>query len=147
MATRPAGGTVPILFGTPLKYDAAGAVVPMGEGDSGPAFAGIAAREIKSSLNYLDQDVGSYAPGEAVSVFQRGCINVRCQNGTPKLGGAVYVRLAADEDNPAAVPGGFEAVEGGGSPAGSVKLDNCQWAGPADAGGVAELRILAMQNA
>lgn len=141
VGTRPAGGTVPILFGSPLKYDAAGAVVPMGEGDTADVFAGIASREIKSSLNYLDPSVGSYAPGEAVSVFQRGCINVRCQNGTPRLGGAVYVRLAADEENPAAAAGGFEAVEGG------VKLENCQWAGPADASGVAELRILAMKNA
>ena len=102
VGARPAGGTVPILFGAPLKYDAAGAVVPMGEGDTADVFAGIASREIKSSLNYLDQSAGSYAPGEAVSVFQRGCINVRCQKGTPKLGGAVYVRLAADEENPAA---------------------------------------------
>ena len=141
VGTRPAGGTVPILFGTPLKYDAVGAVVPMGEGDTADVFAGIASREIKSSLNYLDPSAGSYAPGEAVSVFQRGCINVRCQNGTPELGGAVYVRLAADEENPAAMVGGFEAVEGG------VKLENCQWAGPADVGGVAELRILAMKNA
>lgn len=140
-ATRPAGGTVPIPFGAPLKYDAAGAVVPMGEGDTADAFAGIASRELKSSLSYLDPGAGSYAPGEAVSVFQRGCINVRCQNGAPKLGGAVYVRLTASEENPAAAAGGFEAAEGG------VKLENCQWAGPADAGGVAELRILAMKNA
>jgi len=141
VGTRPAGGASPILFGVPLKYDAAGAVVPMGEGDGAEAFVGIASRELKSSLNYLDQSTGSYAPGEAVSVFQRGCINVRCQNGTPKLGGAVYVRLAADENNPTAVVGGFEAAEGG------VKLANCQWAGPADVNGVAELRILNIQNA
>lgn len=141
VASRLAGGTKMIPFGVPLKYTAAGAVAPMEAGDKAEDFVGIAAREFKSALNYLEQGTGSYAPGEAVSVFQRGCINVRCQNGTPKLGGAVYVRLTADENVPTAVAGGFEAAEGG------VLLENCRWVGPADANGIAELRILTMQNA
>lgn len=140
-ASRLAGGTEIIPFGVPLKYTETGAVVPMGAGDTAEDFAGIAAREFKGALNYLEQGTGCYAPGEAVSVFQRGCINVRCQNGTPKLGGAVYVRLAADENIPTAVAGGFEAAAGG------VLLENCRWAGSADANGIAELRILTMQNA
>ena len=144
--TRKAGGEAGINFGAPLKYDATGAVVPMGAGDTAAVFAGIAARELKSALNYLDQSTGGYAPGEAVSVFQRGCINVRCQNGTPRLGGAVYVRVSADESIPTAQAGGFEAVEAS-TAADSVKLENCQWAGPADSNGVAELRILTMRNA
>lgn len=144
--TRKAGGETQIIFGAPLKYDASGAVVPMGAGDTAAVFAGIAARELKSALNYLDQSAGGYAPGEAVSVFQRGCINVRCQNGTPRLGGAVYVRVSADESIPMAQVGGFEAVEAS-TAADSVKLENCQWAGPADSNGVAELRILTMRNA
>lgn len=144
--TRMAGGTEKISFGTPLQYDNTGAVVPMGAGSTAAQFVGIAARELKSSLEYLKQDIGQYAPAEAVPVFQRGCINVRCQNGTPKLGGAVYVRVAADEDIPTAEIGGFEAVAAS-TAADSVKLANCQWAGSADPNGVAELRILTMQNA
>lgn len=144
--TRLAGGTEQILFGTPLKYDTAGAVVPMGAGDTAVKFVGIAARELKSALNYLEQSVGSYAAGEAVPVFMRGCINVKCQNGTPKMGGDVYVRVKADEDLPTAAVGGFEAAEAS-TAEDSVKLSNCQWAGPADPNGVAELRILTMQNA
>ncbi len=142
--TRPAGAEIP--FGAPLKYDDTGAVVPMGAGDSAEDFAGVAAREIKSSLHYLDQSTGSYAAGEAVSVFQRGCVNIRCQNGAPKLGGAVYVRLTADKSLPSAAVGGFEAAAAT-TASDSVKLANCQWAGPADADGVAELRILTMQSA
>ena len=46
--TRPAAETIP--FGTPLKYDANGCVVPMGTGDAATAFVGVAAREIKSQL-------------------------------------------------------------------------------------------------
>lgn len=144
--TRPAGGTDQIAFGMALKYNDNGAVVPMGSGSSATQFVGVAAREIKSALNYLDQNVGAYAPGEAVPVFMRGCVNVKCQNGTPKLGGAVYVRVAANAALPNAVLGGFEAVVDS-TAANTVQLTNCQWAGSADANGVAELRILTINNA
>lgn len=144
--TRPAGGTEQIAFGAPLKYDANGAVVVMGAAATAAQFAGVAAREIKSALNYLEQGAGAYAPGEAVPVFKRGAINVKCQNGTPKLGGKVYVRVTANEAVPTAVVGGFEAVADA-TAANTVELTNCQWAGPADANGIAELRILTMTNA
>ena len=140
--TRPAGGAVP--FGGALKYDAAGAVVPMGAGDTAAAFVGVASRQVKSALFYLEQNVGSYAQREAVPVFQRGCINVRCNVGVPKLDGQVYVRVTANEAVPAGVVGGFEAVA---DAANTVELTNCRWAGPADANGVAELRILTMNQA
>lgn len=144
--TRPAGGSENIVFGAPLKYDANGNVIVMGAAATATQFVGVASRELKSSLNYLDQSVGEYAPGEAVSVFQRGAVNVKCQKGTPKLGGDVYVRVTASEAAPTAVVGGFEA-EADATPANTVKLTNCQWAGSADANGIAELRILSMQNA
>ena len=144
--TRPAGGTAQIPFGAALMYDGNGAVIPMGAGATAEKFVGVAAREIKSALNYLDQDVGTYAPQEAVPVFMRGCVNVKCQSGTPKLGGAVYVRVAENAALPNAAVGGFEAVADS-TAANTVLLANCQWAGPADANGVAELRILTIINA
>ena len=140
--TRPAGAD--IAFGAALQYDANGAVVPMGAGSTAENFVGVASREVKSALSYLDQDVGSYAQGEAVPVFMRGAINVKCSVGAPKLGGAVYVRIAANESIPTGVAGGFEAAADG---ANTVELTNCQWAGTADANGIAELRILTMNNA
>lgn len=146
VGSRPAGGTEQLAFGAPLKYDGNGRVVLMGASSAAGDFVGVASREIKSSLNYPDQSVGGYAPGEAVSVFQRGCINVKCQNGTPKLGAPVYVRVTADAAIPTAVAGGFEAVAAS-TAANSVLLDNCQWAGPADANGIAEIRIMTLQNA
>ena len=88
--THPAGAA--IAFGAALQYDADGAVVPMGAGSTAEDFVGVASREVKSALNYLEQDIGSYAESEAVPVFMRGAINVKCSVGTPKLGGAVYVR-------------------------------------------------------
>lgn len=140
--TRPAGAE--IVFGAALKYDETGAVVPMAAGSAAEDFAGVAAREIKSAMSYLEQDVGSYAKSEAVTVFQRGAINVKCNAGTPKLGGAVYVRIAENESVPTGVTGGFEAAADG---ANTVQLTNCQWAGGADVNGVAELRILTMNKA
>ena len=142
--SRPAGGTARIVFGAALEYDADGAVVPMGDGSTAEKFVGVAAREIKSALNYLTQDAGAYAPGEAVPVFMRGSINVKCQNGVPKLGGTVYVRIAANASIPTAAAGGFEASADGGN---TVELENCRWAGPADANGIAELRVLTMNQA
>ena len=146
VSTRPAGGTEQIPFGAPLKYDGNGGVVPMGAGDTAAKFAGVAAREVKSALSYLEQGAGAYAPGEAVPVFQRGAVNVKCQNGTPKLGGKVYVRVTANAALPTAAVGGFEAAADA-TAANTVELTGCQWAGPADADGVAELRILAMPSA
>lgn len=140
--TRPAGAE--ITFGAALKYDESGAVAPMDAGDTAENFVGVASREVKSALSYLEQNAGSYAAGEAVPVFQRGTINVKCAVGTPKLGGKVYVRIAANESIPTGEAGGFEAAADGGN---TVELANCQWAGSADANGVAELRILTMNNA
>lgn len=146
--TRAAGvtGTNTITFGTPLKYDANGKVIPMGASATATEFVGVAAREIKTSLNYLTQEAGSYGPNEPVSVFQRGAISVKCNVGTPKLGGDVYVRVTANASVPTGVVGGFEATADE-TVANTVKLTNCQWAGPADVNGIAELRILTMNNA
>lgn len=142
--TRPAGEN--IVFGMPLVYNDNGEVVTMGAGASADDFVGVASREIKSSLSYLEQTVGTYFTGEPTSVFQRGSINVRCQKGAPKLGGDVYVRIVANESYPTAIVGGFEA-EADSTAANTVKLTNCQWAGDADANGIAELRILVMNKA
>ena len=98
----------------------------------------------RTATNYLDQSAGAYNPGEVVSVFKRGRINVLCQNGSPAFGGDVYVRVKLNKSSyPNAVVGGFEAAADSSN---SVKLTNAKWRGPADANGVAELSILNMIN-
>lgn len=144
--TRPAGGADQILFGSPLKYDENKNVVLMGASSAATDFVGVAGFEIKSALTYLDPAGGQYAPKEPVSIFMRGSINVKCYNGTPALGGPVYVRVAANESLPNAPIGGFEAVADSTS-SNTVLLTNCEWGGPADANGVAELIILTRSNA
>ena len=143
--TRPAGGETPIPFGAPLVYDATKpAVVAAGATFAAANFVGVAGCEIKSALTYLDQQAGQYAPGEPVSVFQRGSINVKCYDGTPALGGTVYVRTGTSETYTTGVSGGFSANNESGK---TVALTNCQWGGPADANGIAELVILTRANA
>lgn len=133
--TAPLGGTAIIPFGTPLVRGEGGAVIPMGTGNTGGQFIGVAGREVKSPAEFFSQSVGQYAPEEPVSVFQRGCINVKCQKGSPSIDGTVYVRVAASGNY---VVGGFEAEADGTN---TVALVNAQWNGPADNHGVAELRI------
>lgn len=142
--TRPAGGETPIPFGAPLVYDATKpAVVAAGAGFTAAAFAGVAGAEIKTALTYLTQQEGQYAPGDAVTVFQRGSINVRAY-GTPALGGAVYLRTGTSETYTSETVGSFTATNEASK---TVQLTNCQWGGPADANGIAELVILTKQNA
>ena len=133
--TAPLGGTAVIPFGTPLVRGENGAVLPMGTGNTGNQFIGVAGREVKSPAEFFSQNVGQYTPEEPVSVFQRGCINVKCQKGSPAIDGTVYVRVAASGSY---VVGGFEAEADGTN---TVALSNAQWNGPADNNGVAELRI------
>lgn len=142
--TRPAGGETPIPFGAPLVYDSTKpAVVAAGAGFTAAAFAGVAGAEIKTALTYLTQQEGQYAPGEPVSVFQRGSINVKAY-GTPALGGTVYVRTAASDTYTTEPVGAFTATNESSS---TVALTNCQWGGAADANGIAELVILTRANA
>lgn len=140
--TFPVGGSDKIAFGTPLKLSD-GKVVAMGASSNSTDFIGIAGREFKSALDYLNQGIGEYAPDEPCSVFQRGSINVKCQRGTPSYGGAVYVRITANSSYSTAVVGGFEASSDTDK---SVQLLNCAWQGPADANGIAELRILSLMQ-
>ena len=133
--TAPLGGTEIIPFGTPLVRGENGVVLPMGTGNTGNQFIGVAGREVKSPAEFFNQNVGQYAPEEAVSVFQRGCINVKCQKGSPSIDGTVYVRVS---ESGSYVVGGFEAEADGTN---TVALSNAQWNGPADNNGVAELRI------
>lgn len=142
--TKPLGGEANVNFGLALVYDENKKVVLPATGATAAQFVGISAREVKTSLNYLTQGVGQYAPGDAVPVFQRGSINVFCQNGTAAVGAPVYMRVTYNATYPNAVVGGFEAAA---DSTNSVQLTNAQWAGAADANGVAELRLLTMLNA
>ena len=146
--TAPLSGTEEVPFGAPVMMGAGGAAAPWAAGSGEDKFWGVAVREIKSSLNYLNQNKGGYRPGEAVSVMKRGCVNVICQSGTPSPGGQVFVRTTANPAKPNLAVGGFEAAEDkADSTVYTAELSSVRWKGTADANGVAELRILTMTNA
>lgn len=142
VATLPAGGSANIPFGTALKLSD-GKVVPMGAGDTDGNFIGFASCEIKTAMDYANQGTGVYAPNEPTSVFQRGCINVKCQRGTPSYGGAVYLRVTANASYPDAVVGGLEASADSDK---TIQLTNCAWRGATDANKIAELCILSLMK-
>ena len=142
--SHPLEGDAAVVFGQAVVYGTAGAVVPFGGSSTADQFVGVAAREIKSATDYLNQNAGGYQPGEAVPVLKRGRINVICQKGTPAIGGKGYVRTKANGSHPKALVGGFEAEADSEN---TVELTNAQWRGNADANGVAELSILTMINA
>lgn len=96
--THSAAGSIP--FGAAVEYDAKGNVTAMGALSTAAKFVGVAVREVKSALNYLDQSAGAYAASEAVPVLMRGSVNVKCYSGTPVLGGKVYIRVAANAAMP-----------------------------------------------
>lgn len=142
--TAPLGGTESVAFGAPVIMGTNGTAKAW-TGESAPGdFWGVAVREVKSAVDYMDQNKGSYHPGEAVPVMKRGCVNVICQSGTPVPGGTVYVRTKANAAKPNVVIGGFEAAADSEN---SVALTNAKWRGTADSNGVAELRILTINNA
>ena len=140
--THPAAGA--IAFGAGVVYGTGGAVRTAATGDTAAAFVGVAVREVKSALNYRNQNVGSYVQYDAVPVIKRGCVNGICENGTPALDGDVYLRITANASLPNAFVGGFEAAADGNN---SVKLTNVKWKGAADGNGGAEIRILETQHA
>ena len=67
-------------------------------------------------------------------VLRRGYINVACNNGTPQVGGAVYVRVAVPSG--AKVIGGIEATADG---ANTITITGATFAGAADASGNVEV--------
>lgn len=144
----PAGSS--IGFGDPVTYDSNGKAVTIpahlltASTFAASSFVGVASREVKSAMDYLDQNKGSYALNEIAAIMKRGHVNVVCQRGTAELNGDVYVRVAENASYPTAKVGGFEAAS---DTTNSVKLTNAKWAGGADGNKVAELAILSQINA
>lgn len=135
ITTKPNVGSAAIPFGTVLMQGSGG-VQAAGATLTAGTFVGIAAAQIQSASSYLSQNsAGQYEVGEAVSCFQVGRVNVKVAQGTPALYGDVYVRITADTGK---AIGDIECAADSGK---CIKLDNCQFGGPKDANGVAELVI------
>lgn len=144
ITTRPAEGN-DILFGKAL-IKGTGSNVKLADATTTMAnFVGIAGKEVKTVFDYNNQD-GVYKEGEAVSVFQRGSVNVICANGAPSIGSPVYIAITTSAFTDAKVGDICAEVEGNEN-TDYIKLTNAQWGGIADANGIAELVLLTRANA
>lgn len=96
---------------------------------------GIAVREVKQTTDYMMSE-GAYQQGDTCSILTRGCVTVKCNAGTPKAGGKVYVRV---EKNNTGVVGEFEAEQD----TGNIELENVIFTtGQIDKNNIVEITIL-----
>ena len=129
-----------IGFGDPVVLNNDNTYSKMGAGDTADSFAGIALREVKQATVFATNVKGEYKPGEPCDVAERGTVTVVCNVGTPKAGGAVYVRVAANASKPNGVVGGYEAEA---DSTNTVLIPNAKWkTGKMDANRVAEVTLL-----
>ena len=133
--TKPNVGSTAIPFGAPVMQGTNGVQFPTAS-LTAATFVGVASRQVQTADSYFAQNgAGQYNQNDAVPVFQVGRINVYVADGSPALYGDVYVRTVASGSK---AVGDFECASDTGN---NVKLDNCQWGGPKDANGIAELVI------
>lgn len=137
--THPLGGSAALAFGSAVVLGTGNAVVAVGGSSIAADFVGVALRETKSATNYLSQNTGAYAVGDAVPVIKRGCVNVKVNRGTAAYDGTVYVRIVANASYPTCPVGGFEASA---DSTNTIALTNAKFKTAADANGIAEIRIL-----
>jgi hypothetical protein len=144
VVTRPVdAASADINFGDPVVVGADGSAAKFGAANTAVQFAGVAARRIKGASLYPNQGLGSYKPQEACDIIERGSVSVKVNVGSPTVGGAAYIRIAANSGVPAGVIGGFEAAADSGK---TILLANAKFATGADGDGVAELVILTRQG-
>lgn len=135
IVSRPvATGAGQIIFGAPVQQNG-DSYLPADATLSMANFAGFAVRIVKQSIVYVDQNVGAYLENQPASVMVRGNITVTCKTGAPAVGGAVYVRIAADGVK---AVGDIEALADG---ANTVQLTNCEFNSTADSNGACEICI------
>ena len=115
---------------------ASGKFVPITTGDAASTVYGLLLRPFPVQGANASDPLGTSVPPTTgiADVLKRGYANVKCNNGTPALGGAVYVRVAAPSG--AKVIGGIEATADG---ANTILVAGAQFQGAADATGNCEV--------
>lgn len=131
--------TESILFGQAVVLNEDNTIQKIGADNTQEQCIGIAVREVKQTTNYITSE-GAYHAGDACSILTRGCITVKCNKGTPKAGGKVYVRVEEDENMENGGVGEFEAEQD----TGNIALENVIFTtGQIDKNNIAEITVLA----
>lgn len=107
---------IAIEFGQAVKRDVSGAVplaVNIAASDTADDLYGIAVRDVQSQSQvtygaYTKSFISNYIPGQGITVIRKGWVCVPVQNGTPTIGGTVYMRVTASDSNANLPIGGFE---------------------------------------
>lgn len=108
-----------IEFGQVIKRAVNAAGLPyatsIAAGDTAANVYGIAIRDVVSQSQadygaFQASQIYTYFPGQPISVLRKGYISVPVQNGTPTVGGKVYIRIAANEANANLPIGGIETA-------------------------------------
>ena len=94
-------------FGLFMKMDASGNLAALASADTAAAVLGLLVRSYPTTS--ATNELGAAAPVKSINdVMVRGYMTVKCNAGTAKKGGAVYVRIGAAAANKPL--GGIEAV-------------------------------------
>lgn len=142
VASRVASGE--LKFGTVVYYsDDNGTVKAADASFTAEKFAGVVCAEVKSSINYIDQNYGSYKDKSMASIMQRGSVTVANPKKDAGIGKPVYVCIIEEETNKV----GDLLAAAGTTGANYKLLTNCQWGSNSDENGNAELVILTRLNA
>lgn len=113
-----------------------GKFVPVGAGDAASAVYGMLVRPFPTQGANASDPLGTAVPktSGAADVLRRGYISVKCNAGTPAVGGQVYVRVAAAATGKPI--GGIEAAADGSN---TIAVAGATFVGAADAGGNVEI--------
>lgn len=139
--------TTPVrLYGDPVLFDATNnSIKGFVAADTGVTkIKGVLVRPYPTQQQSggMSSSIGAAAPGGARTVqdyIEDGFVLVKCNNaaaGAPTKGGAVFVWCAASAGND--VQGGFT---GRASTGNTAAIANAEFTGPADADGIAEIRV------
>ena len=136
-----------IIYGQAVVLEEDNTIRSVKEGDTEDRVLGVAVREVRQTTDYVSS-AGSYLPESAADILERGTIAVKCNRGTPKAGGKVYIRTAKNEAVANGVVGEFEAeadeeTVDSQKVLRTIEMTNAVFAtGKTDGNGIAEIKIL-----
>ena len=116
----------------------------VGSATTAAQIAGIAVREVIQANVFNPQSNPNYVAEMPCDVLVRGQCTVTCKRGTPKAGGAVYVRIKKNSNYADSNVGDFEAADDSGN---VIAVPNIEWTtGILDANKVAEVTVKTRQK-
>lgn len=135
---------VDIAFGQAVVLNDDNTFSLVGENTTATKIAGIAVREVIQANVFNPQSNPNYVAEMPCDVLVRGQCTVACKRGTPKAGGAVYIRIKPNATYQDSFVGDFEADADSDN---TIQVSNIEWTtGILDANKVAEVTVKTRQK-